>query len=108
MPRSIVHKLHQFAVEYMFDLERIALNMDQVELYDPPPNVAKESDNRYVTYVAEFGESCWELDALSPDVLIALIRSKIEEYRDEALWVAALEREREDKNRLYEFARTWQ
>jgi hypothetical protein len=50
------------------EVRRIALNMDLVELYRPPPNPAKEADSRYAAYVSQFGPDCWELDALRPDV----------------------------------------
>jgi hypothetical protein len=46
------------------EARRLALNMDQVERYRPPPNFAKETDTRYPAYVKDFGERCWELDAL--------------------------------------------
>ena len=31
------------------EVRRIALNLDQVELYRPPPNPAKETDTRYAS-----------------------------------------------------------
>ena len=47
------------------EVRRIALNMDQVRAYAPPPNFAKETDSRYAAYVERFGTTaCWELDAL--------------------------------------------
>jgi hypothetical protein len=46
------------------EARRLALNMDQVERYRPPPNFAKETDTRYPACVKDFGERCWELDAL--------------------------------------------
>ena len=48
------------------EVRRIALNLDQVELYRPPPNPAKETDSRYAAYARQFGTECWELDALEP------------------------------------------
>jgi hypothetical protein len=36
-------------------LERLALNMDQVDQYNPPPNPAKITDSRATAYIAEFG-----------------------------------------------------
>jgi hypothetical protein len=52
---------------------RIALNMDQVEAYAPPPNPAKLTDSRSNAYVKRFGGQSWELDALPPDALAGLI-----------------------------------
>ncbi len=68
------------------DVRRIALNMDQVDLYDPPPNPAKLSDSRAREYIARYGDESWELDALDPKVLIALVRDTVDEYRDIELW----------------------
>jgi hypothetical protein len=62
------------------EVHRIALNMDQVQEYDPPPNPAKLTDSRAEKYVDEFGPESWELDALEPQVLNELITSHIETY----------------------------
>lgn len=71
-----------------FVVNRIALNMDQVEQYQPPSNPAKMTDSRVVKYIAEYGDESWELDALDPATLDALIEGAILEQRDEELWDA--------------------
>jgi hypothetical protein len=48
------------------DVQRVALNMDQVGVFNPPPNFAKESDKRFEAYRRQYGDQCWELDALPP------------------------------------------
>lgn len=58
--------------------QRLALNMDQVRSYRPPPNPAKITDTRARGYIAEFGRQSWELDALEPAVLEGLVRNAIE------------------------------
>jgi hypothetical protein len=81
-----------------FRLERLALNPDQVEEYQPPPNPAKLSDSRARGYIAEYGDESWELDALEPTVIDELIRDAVGGIRDEDLWQEAtdeMERERE-------------
>ena len=65
---------------------RVALNMDQVHEYRPPPNPAKVTDSRFEGYRREFGDESWELDALEPSVIDALIREHVDAYRDEAKW----------------------
>jgi hypothetical protein len=67
-------------------LKRLALNMDQVEQYSPPPNPAKTTDSRYAGYIAEFGDESWELDALEPKVIADLIRSAIRSLIDKPKW----------------------
>ena len=88
-------------------LHRIALNMDQVERYDPPPNPAKLTDARARGYIERFGGESWELDALEPSVITALINNEVLELRDEDLWEDAISREREHRNKLAACAKQW-
>jgi hypothetical protein len=81
---------------------RLALNMNQVEQYAPPPNPLKiradgeYSDSRAAAYVDQFGVSSWELDALSPRIISDLIEGAILQIRDEALWDEAMTEETND------------
>ncbi len=77
----------------MFEVRRIALNMDQVRQYNPPPNPAKMTDSRVGDYIERFGRSSWELDALPPNVLDALIRAEIRKELNADLWNATQQRE---------------
>jgi len=76
-------------------VKRIALNMDQIEQYDPPPNPAKMTDYRFDQYLVEYGSESWELDALEPAVIVDLIKEHVALYRDDDLW-ADKEAERDD------------
>jgi hypothetical protein len=84
MTRDIETRLNMFGCYP--DVRRIALNMDQVEQYDPPPNPAKITDSRSGPYIEEYGDESWELDALDPSVLTALIEEEILSHRDPDLW----------------------
>ncbi len=79
---------------------RLALNMNQVEQYAPPPNPAKLTDSRATDYIAKFGDESWELDALSPKVIADLIETNVLRVRDEKKWDAALAREAEHLDKL--------
>jgi hypothetical protein len=70
------------------EFRRIALNMPQVKKYNPPPNPAKLTDSRCQGYMGKFGSKSWELDALEPKVLEALIRKNVEEFIDMDKWKA--------------------
>jgi hypothetical protein len=59
------------------EITRIALNMDQIREYQPPPNPAKLTDSRIESYIAAYGRQSWELDALDPATLDALISDTI-------------------------------
>lgn len=82
------------------EVKRIALNMDQVEEYEPPPNPAKLTDSRVAGYLDRFGDQSWELDALPPDVLARLIEDEVEVLRDENLWSEAAAEEEEHRELL--------
>lgn len=87
---------------------RLALNMDQIEQYDPPPNPAKESDSRAAGYIEEFGPSSWELDALEPTVIDKLIDDAIAEYVDLEAWEAAKTEEQERRGLIEKASHNWE
>lgn len=84
MTRDIRDRLMMFSGG--LELERLALNMPQIEQYDPPPNPAKTSDSRYAGYIAEYGNESWELDALEPAVLVELVRANLQRLIDDEPW----------------------
>lgn len=83
---------------------RLALNMDQVEEHQPPPNPAKLTDARAQGYIAQFGDSSWELDALEPQMIADLIRENVERLIDQDAWEESAARGREGRERLHEAA----
>lgn len=89
-------------------LERLALNMDQIQQYQPPPNPAKTTDARAEGYIAKYGDDSWELDALEPDVLANLVRDFVLNVRVETRWKAAEAKERKAKAQLAAVADQWQ
>lgn len=89
------------------EMRRVALNMNQVRQYDPPPNPAKLTDSRAVGYIAEHGNESWELDALSPPVLDSLIRDNVMSERSEDTWAEEVEREREHRRKLAVVSERW-
>ncbi|WP_070964927.1 hypothetical protein [Vibrio sonorensis] len=93
------NRLSMFAREPI-EVKRLALNMDQIERYNPPPNPTKLTDSRSKRYVEQFGAYSWELDALEPAVLSELIEDNVKRYRDDHVWQKALEREIEHKEKL--------
>ena len=80
MTRDNRDRLNTFSRHVGVEVHRIALNMDQVEEFSPPPNRAKVTDSRYAGYVDQFGEESWELDAMEPAYL-SIIQAKAEDYR---------------------------
>lgn len=103
MTRDIIERVEMFTRERIH-VERLALNMDQVERYNPPENPTKLSDSRADVYIAEYGNSSWELDALEPQVMGNLIRDFVMDHRDHVAWDASVEVENEYRDELQEFA----
>ena len=87
------------------DVQRVALNMDQLEEHKPPPQPAKKSDSRHAKYVKAHGSSSWELDALEPILLHELIHGSIRECLDMTVWDKSMALEKTlkaDAKQLYE------
>ena len=81
MSRDIEERLTLFGVNPdQFIFRRIALNMEQIELYNPPPNPAKLTDSRCGSYISKYGDESWELDALEPSVIHNLITNNVTEF----------------------------
>ena len=106
MTRDIRDRLATFGTP--LDVRRLALNMDQVEQYNPPPNPAKESDSRYKGYLELYGDESWELDALEPAVLAALIRQEVLAIREADAWSAAKMRQAEGRAELKAISENYQ
>lgn len=86
-------------------VRRVALNADQIKKYGPPENPAKATDSRYEGYRALYGDSSWELDALEPSVLAAIVEVAVSDYVDTAAWEAVEKEEEADKARLRSMGR---
>lgn len=105
IPRDIQERLALFGSECT--VKRIALTMDQVRQYDPPPNYAKATDSRFDGYVDLYGTDCWELDALEPQVLTDLVDREIRGYLDEDLRRGRLEQEERERAELTAVSENW-
>lgn len=97
MTRDVRERLELFSGRTVY-VHRVALNMEQVEEYGPPENPAKLSDSRADAYIAEFGKSSWELDALEPATLAELVRERIEDLVDRDLFDAEEARQEADRS----------
>jgi hypothetical protein len=106
MSRDIEDRLHIFNAE--FEFKRIALNMDQIEEHEPPPNPAKTTDSRFASYIDRYGDESWELDALEPAVLADLVRTAVEEVLNRTRWDRAVREENEHKRLLGAVEENWE
>lgn len=99
MSRDILDRLELFTA-HKVHVERVALNMDQVRQYNPPPDPAKVTDSRFASYQQLYGDHSWELDALEPEVLVSLVLDEVAKYRDDEKWAEAVHNERRGKRTL--------
>lgn len=107
MTRDIRDRIEMFLEGLGCDISRLALNWDQVELYNPPPNPAKTTDSRFDGYQELYGAESWELDALEPAVISDLIERHILALRDDDRWDASVACEQEHKTLLDRVAGDW-
>lgn len=98
MVRDIQSRLKIFRCDAK--IKKIALTMQQIEKYNPPPNPAKMSDPRAGAYIAEHGDSSWEVDALRPDVLNKLVTSHLEKLLAREEYERIIEVEKEEIKKL--------
>lgn len=110
MTRDNLDRLRMFTnnkLGTIVDVKRLALNFDQVERYRPPPNPAKDTDSRAAGYIDLYGGQSWELDALNPEVIDALIDREIRAVVDDAKWARAKKGEAERRKLLGQAAGRW-
>lgn len=89
------------------DVRRLALNYDQVVEHRPPPNPVKMTDSRSTGYVERFGEECWELDALSPQIIDGVIDAAVRSLVDMRAFVKSQDHERVQRATLETAADRW-
>lgn len=98
MVRDIGDRLYTFGVPA--DVRKLALTMEQVRHYNPPPNPAKMSDSRASKYVAEHGHNSWEVDALNPETLAGIIRTNLDRVIDRDLMDEVIAKEEREEKKL--------
>ncbi len=104
MIRDIKDRLEEFGVNP--EVRHIGLTMKQIKKYNPPPNPAKITDPRAKGYIAEHGNTSWEVDALNPKVLHQLVSKNVEGLIDMDLFNEKIKQEEKDKRKLEKFGET--
>lgn len=105
MTRDIADRLGLFQASV--EIHRLGLNMDQIEEHEPPPNPAKETDSRYAGYLEKYGDESWELDAMSPDVLVSWVTDAVKPLIDKSAWDAVMSREDQHRRKLAKLPDKW-
>lgn len=92
MSRNIEDRLREFGPHELV-VRRIALNRDQVDRYALVSAPAKVTDSRFSWYREQYGEESWQLDALEPQDLDAMVRVAVQDYVDGEAWQRAVDEE---------------
>jgi len=80
---------------------KVALTQDQVEnLRLPPIMKAKKTSSRYGGFVEKHGENVFELEAIPPDTLQAILRRAIDSVIDVKAFNAEIDKEKQDAAHL--------
>lgn len=98
MTRDIQERLWLFGADV--EVKRVALTMNQIDTYNPPPNPAKLSDSRCGKYIEQYGDESWELDALEPQVITDLITNEVTAFRNDEIYQAVCDKESREKDEL--------
>ena len=99
MVRDIRDRLLEFGVPNL-SVQKIALTMEQVRRFNPPPNPAKLTDSRAQAYIEKYGDESWELDALPPRELNRLVEQAIARNVDREMMDAVIARENIERERV--------
>lgn len=94
MIRDVRERMQDFGLE--INVVPVALTMEQVRKFSPPPNPAKITDSRAAWYIQQWGQSSWELDALPPKELNRLCEDEILKLIDLELYEEQLVQEQKD------------
>lgn len=95
IPRSIQENLYRLGRRV--EVKRILLLEDQVRKWKLPPAPTKRSDSRSRSWD---GIGQVELDAVSPDKIIAYLRASIKDLFDPDLYQELLDQEEEERKRF--------
>jgi len=101
MFRSLTERLGEFGAYP--EIVKCALNIEDVERYDLPPNPTKMTDTRAPGFIEKYGDiSSVELDAMPMDVLRERIKDEVEERMDLDALATVQQQEEEERVQLVE------
>jgi hypothetical protein len=101
MTRDVEDRIRQYWSDAdRLTIERVALTFDQVKKFNLASNPTKIADPRSQNYHSQYGNQCWELDALPPDELEKIVKRAINGYIEADVWDANVEQINEEKKAL--------
>jgi hypothetical protein len=88
-------------------LKRIALTQEHLADLPSFPASDKRKDPRYKWYVANYGDRCWELDALDPNELRTRVEEEIVKHIEPTAWERCEVVERAERDSLRYVLKRW-
>lgn len=108
MSRDLEDRLSRYS-DSDIQFRRIALTFDQVKNHSLIPNPTKLADPRSYSYTRQYGNTCWELDALDPNELVRIAHEVVEnEIQDIGAWQELKEQEQGERQELEKRLKTIQ
>ena len=104
MTRDVSDRMKLFLDDENCEVQRLALNMEQIDELNPPENPAKLTDSRSDSYIAKYGTSSWELDAIEPKRLAEIVRRAVKRLIDLDEWSATHKKEEGMRAELLKFS----
>ncbi len=71
-----------------------------MQQYSLSPNPTKTADPRAEGYVSQFGNQCWELDAIEPNELQRLVEQAILKHINVETWNKTIEKGKQERQEL--------
>ena len=92
---------------YHVEVKRIALVQDQLRRLPSFPATDKRKDPRYKWFIKNFGNRCWEIDALDPNILRDRVEEEIKSLIEPKAWKRCEVVNRAERNSLRNVLAAW-
>jgi hypothetical protein len=89
------------------DLRRVTLKREHLDELPSFPASDKAKDTRYKWFVRNYGNQCWELDALDPNVLRNLVEGAIQDEIEPRSWQRCAIVDKAERESMRSFLDSW-
>jgi hypothetical protein len=104
--QSQAKRIAEFRGDHI-EFRKIALTVEQARSLPSFPAKDKIKDKRYPWFIKNYGNECWELDALDPGKLRDLVENEITALIDRNLWEQQEAIQKREKQSLEMNLRWW-
>jgi hypothetical protein len=104
--RDLPKRLSKYDGDHVI-VKRIALAQDDLAGLPSFPAAKKRKDPRYKWFVRNYGDRCWELDALDPNELRVRVEEEVLKHIEPTAWERCKVVERAERNSLRTVLKAW-